>query len=241
MTYNRPINRSMTLLDRPIWGALSTCLAPIAENWGSAKAFPRGIGPLAAAEGYESSHIRDFMVLIAQRKEPVLTFEVETPLCQDLCISEERVTGAQMLAYSPSAPRCTHQITELNDAHADQILNLAQATRPGPFSSLTHTLGDFIGIIIDDRLIAMAGQRLKVPGFTEISAVCVDPTFRGRGMGAELVRQMSERILDNGNVPFLHAYETNTAAISLYENLGFAIRTRLEVTNWVRNAVVQYG
>jgi ribosomal protein S18 acetylase RimI-like enzyme len=216
-------------------------LAPIAETWGFAKAFPRDVGPLAAAEGFDCRHVRDFMLLIAQRKEPVFTFEVETPHCQNLYIPEDRVTGVQMLAHSPSAPRYTHQITELNGAYADQILNLAQATRPGPFSTLTHTLGDFIGIIKDDRLIAMAGQRLKVPGFTEISAVCVDPTFRGQGIGAELVSQMSERILDSGNVPFLHAYETNTSAISLYQNLGFAIRARLQVTNWVRNAIVQYG
>lgn len=240
MTHHRPINHSMTLLDRPIWGALSTCQAPIAETWGSARAFPRGIGPLAAAGGFDSQQIRDFILLSAQRKEPVLTFEVETPVCQTLCIPEDRVTGVQMLARSPSAPRHTHQIANLNDTHAGQILQLAQSTKPGPFSTLTHTLGDFIGIIKNDRLVAMAGQRLKIPGFTEISAVCVDPAFRGQGMGAELVRQMSERILNAGDVPLLHAYEKNKAAISLYESLGFETRTRLQVTQWVRNASVQY-
>ncbi|MDP5218745.1 GNAT family N-acetyltransferase [Ruegeria sp. 2205SS24-7] len=119
------------------------------------------------------------------------------------------------------------------------MLDLAKLCKPGPFRSQTNRLGDFIGTFRDGALVAMAGQRLKLPGYTEISALCVDPAFRGRGMGTELVRRMCDRIRDAGNTPFLHAYASNTSAIALYEHLGFVTRTRVEATNWVRNAAVQ--
>lgn len=180
------------------------------------------------------------MLLISQRKEPVLTFEVDTPLDPRLCVPEDQVHGVQMIGYLPAKPKKTVRVEELTDAHAKQILSLAKRTRPGPFASKTHLLGDFIGAFEGEKLIAMAGQRLRIPGLTEISAVCVDSTHRGRGIGAELVRQMSERILDNGDVPFLHAYESNVAAVSLYERLGFRQRARMQVISWVRNAAVQY-
>lgn len=239
MTYLSRIETNSALLDRPIWGSLSTCLAPISERMGTARALPRQFGPLAAAASPDE--FRDFMLLISQRKEPLLTFEANTPLDQRLCVPEDQVGGVQMIGHLPEKPKYSFKVTELRDTHAKQILALAKCTRPGPFASQTHLLGDFIGIFEGSELIAMAGQRLRIPGFTEISAVCVDQSYRGRGIGAELVRQMSKRILDSGHVPFLHAYESNAAAISLYEGLGFKQRARLQVISWVKNAAVQYG
>ena len=238
MTYFNRIDTKAALLDRPIWSALTTCLAPIAERMGTARAFPQKIGPLAAAASYET--FPDFMSLMTHRKEPLITVEIDTPRLAQQCLPEDHVHGVQMIGHFPAKPQNSHKIQDLTKTHATQIFDLAKRTKPGPFASQSHTLGDFIGIFDGPHLIAMAGQRLKLPGFIEISAVCVDPSFQGCGMGAELVRQMSERILDRGDVPFLHAYERNMAAISLYQCLGFQQRARLEVTNWVNNAAVQY-
>lgn len=240
MTKHRVIQSHNILLDRPIWASLTTRLAPSSETFGSARAFPADVGPLAAADGFAPDQIQDFMSLIGHRKAPLLTLEVETPFCPRRCIREEQVAGVQMLATYPSPPRNTFKIEDLGHDDGDEILDLATRTKPGPFGPKTHTLGDFIGIKQDGKLIAMAGQRLKIPGYSEISGVCVDPAHRNRGMAAELVRQMSDRILSSGDTPFLHAYASNTAAISLYERLGFEIRTRMQATHWVRNAAVQY-
>ena len=110
------------------------------------------------------------------------------------------------------------------------MLELATLTRPGPFLPRTHELGSFVGIRSSGKLVAMAGERLKVPGFTEISGVCTDPDFRGRGYAGILSRIVATRISERGETPFLHAWASNAAAIRLYEELGFRHRQMMSVT-----------
>ena len=74
----------------------------------------------------------------------------------------------------------------------------------------------------------MAGRRLHPPGWTEISAVCTDPAHRGQGLAARLTRAVAHGIRADGDTPLIHAAATNTAAIRLYERLGFALRTTMQ-------------
>jgi ribosomal protein S18 acetylase RimI-like enzyme len=113
----------------------------------------------------------------------------------------------------------------LGDADVPEILDLVRRTEPGPFAERTIELGAYLGIRDGGRLVAMAGERLKVPGWTEVSAVCTDPDFRGRGLAARLVGAVVAGIRSRGERPFLHAASTNTGAIKLYERLGLAVRT----------------
>ena len=122
------------------------------------------------------------------------------------------------------------EVLELGDADAPEMLELATLTRPGPYRARTHALGDFIGVRRDGRLIAMAGQRLRIDGFIEISAVCTHPDHQGRGLARALMRRQAERILAAGETPFLHAAHDNTGAIGLYESLGFRVRARVAYT-----------
>jgi ribosomal protein S18 acetylase RimI-like enzyme len=118
-------------------------------------------------------------------------------------------------------------VVELGAADAPEMLGLATRTQPGPFWPRTHTLGTYLGIRDNGRLVAMAGERLRPPGWTEISAVCTAPEARGRGHAARLVSALAARILARGERPFLHVAEANTAAIALYERLGFESRTHV--------------
>jgi GNAT superfamily N-acetyltransferase len=113
----------------------------------------------------------------------------------------------------------------LGDADVPEILDLVRRTDPGPFAERTIELGTYLGIRDGGRLVAMAGERLKVPGWTEVSAVCTDPAFRGRGLAARLIRAVVAGVRARDERPFLHAASTNTGAIALYERLGFAVRT----------------
>src|SRR3546814_8258440 len=91
-------------------------------------------------------------------------------------------------------------------------------------------LGGFVGVREAGRLVAMAGERLKAPGFTEVSGVCTRPGWRGRGFAAELLGLVARRIAARGETPFLHAYADHNATIALYERLGFAVRAQMTYT-----------
>lgn len=115
----------------------------------------------------------------------------------------------------------------LDAADVAEMLALVERTRPGPFLPRTIELGTYLGIRRDGALVAMAGERLHPPGWTEISAVCTDPAFRGQGLASRLVLALAAGIRARGETPFLHAAANNLVAIGLYESLGFRIRRRL--------------
>lgn len=114
----------------------------------------------------------------------------------------------------------------LGDADVPEMLDLVERTRPGPFGPRTIEMGTYLGIRDGGRLVAMAGERLHPPGFTEISAVCTLPEHRGRGLATRLVHAVAAGIRERGETPFLHAAATNVNAIRLYESLGFRLRLR---------------
>jgi predicted GNAT family acetyltransferase len=120
-------------------------------------------------------------------------------------------------------------IVALGDDDAAEMVALARLTQPGPFLARTHRMGTFIGIRIGGRLAAMAGTRMRVQGFTEVSGVCTHPDFRGKGLARRLSAEIGAMIVARGERPFLHAWKDNAAAISLYESLGFRHRTDVHV------------
>jgi ribosomal protein S18 acetylase RimI-like enzyme len=115
-------------------------------------------------------------------------------------------------------------IVELGAESVTDMLGLIERTRPGPFWPRTHELGTYLGIRDGGTLVAMVGERLRPPGWTEISAVCTAPEARGRGYAARLIRALAARITARNERPFLHVAEANTGAIALYERLGFTTR-----------------
>lgn len=120
-------------------------------------------------------------------------------------------------------------LEKLTEADAAQMLELALLTEPGPFFERTHQLGDFYGVKQDGRLLAMAGERMKPDGFCEVSGVCVHPEAQGRGYAAAVMRAVIEPILARGETAFLHSYDHNARAISLYEGLGFSVRAAMQM------------
>ncbi|MET9859651.1 GNAT family N-acetyltransferase [Streptomyces smyrnaeus] len=119
-------------------------------------------------------------------------------------------------------------LVELGADDVPEMLDLVARTEPGPFWPRTHELGTYLGVRVDGTLVAMAGERLRPPGWTEISAVCTAPDARGQGHAAHLLDALAARIVARGERPFLHVAETNTGAIALYERLG--CKTRKQVT-----------
>lgn len=115
-------------------------------------------------------------------------------------------------------------VIELGEADVPDMLRLTTQTRPGPFWGRSHELGRYVGVRVAGQLVAMAGERLHPPGWTEISAVCTAPQQRGRGLSRRLVHDVASTIVARGERPFLHVAVDNTTAIALYRQLGFEVR-----------------
>lgn len=218
------------LLDRVVWNTLCGPHARFAQGGELAKRFVPEIGPIAAVRDQSSECLEALKALLVDDDDFLAAIEVGGIAIPDGLFAEKIAPIFQMTADAITPGPEALDYVVLSDADAPAMLELAKLTEPGPFSTGTHKLGRFIGIKVDGRLAAMAGERMKLPGYTEVSAVCTHPDFQGRGYAAMLSRIVAQRILDRGEQPFLHAYESNQAAIALYEKLGFSIRQRLIVT-----------
>ena len=136
--------------------------------------------------------------------------------------------GVQLVADSLDA-RPDDEAVTLGPADVPDMLSLAERTKPGPFLPRTIELGTYLGIRRDGELVAMAGERLRPPGWTEVSAVCTDPAWRGHGFASRLTRAVAAGIIARGDTPFLHAIAANVTAIRLYKDLGFTNRRDIQI------------
>jgi ribosomal protein S18 acetylase RimI-like enzyme len=219
-------------LDRPVWSALNSQQSPLAEGDGPARRFPADVSPLAGmADAPGAPHA---LAALMRPGESIALLQVEPPTPPAGVQGNVRGGCVQMTLEAPGPLTDRAPLVRLGDEDAAQMLALAQLTRLGPFCARTHTLGRFIGIRDGARLIAMAGERLHVDGYREVSAVCTHPDYRGRGYGAALLGAVAHRIRGDGETPFLHSYATNHAAIALYHRLGFRVRAQVMHVEWTK-------
>jgi predicted GNAT family acetyltransferase len=136
----------------------------------------------------------------------------------------------QMLHDGSEAGNHAPEIIELGEADVPEMMALTQLTKPGPFAQRTHELGTYLGIRKNGALVAMAGERLRVPGHTEVSAVCTHPDHLGRGYAAVLMSAVMQKIRERGERAFLHVRADNDRAIGLYRRLGFRDRVLLHLS-----------
>jgi predicted GNAT family acetyltransferase len=145
-----------------------------------------------------------------------------------------RRAGVQMIYDREAPPANEQELTELGEADSADMLALARLTEPGPFEAETWRMGRYFGVRREGRLLAMAGQRMRPPGFVEVSGVCTHPNARGEGLATRLTCHVTRIILEAGETPFLHAWADNTGAIALYERLGYRLYRQINVGVFTR-------
>jgi ribosomal protein S18 acetylase RimI-like enzyme len=219
-----PSPDALAPLDDPVRASLRGAHAHLARSHGSAAAYDGEVATFCAvppAPGPEDW--ADLAALLGPDGFADLFSAEVTPPADWAPVFT--MPGLQLTLSAPGpAPSVDAEVVELGAADVPEMLALAEETRPGPFWRRTHELGGYLGVRTGGRLVAMTGERLRPPGWTEISAVCVAPEARGRGLAALLVLEAVRRIEARGEGAFLHVVAENVAALGLYRRLGFEVR-----------------
>ncbi|MEX0409478.1 GNAT family N-acetyltransferase [Aquibium sp. LZ166] len=222
-------------LDRPAWTALTTRHAHLAEGGELARRYDPSIVPFAATLD-DGAECLAALASLASPGEMMLFLQADPVALPANLTATLEADGVQMIAREHLPEVEDPLIVQLGEVDAADMLELATLTKPGPFTLKALRLGGFWGIRRDGRLVAMAGERMKQPGFTEISGVCTHPDARGNGYARLLSLFVAGRIAARGKRPYLHAWASNAAAIRLYESLGFTRRRTMHVTMAVRTS-----
>jgi ribosomal protein S18 acetylase RimI-like enzyme len=221
-------------LDNIIWTALTTRQDKFADSNGQARRFTPEVSPLAGFREPTPAGYESLAGLVSSRGTIGLFLNAPYQphagwtLVAGAPMPEMVYEGAgASFSRSSASSSPNPEIVELSAADSPDMMELIALTKPGPFGKRTHELGTYLGIRREGKLVAMAGERLKVPGYTEVSAVCTHPERTGHGYARILMMEVMHRIRRRGETPCLHVREDNVRAIELYERLGFRQRVLL--------------
>ena len=227
-------------LDNVIWNALNTSQIHLGVGQGVARKFHKDVSLLGGFakpnnEAYDS--LADLLddgervgLFLEEDPKPPSTWKIvaSMPLLQMLHESSSQAVEITLPVFHP-----------LGETDVPEMLALTKLTKPGPFATRTREMGDYFGIRKDGKLVAMAGERLRLSGFTEISAVCTHPDHLGQGHARRLIALLLGRIQGRGEQAFLHVRQDNTRAVELYERMGF--RSRVSVKYALLSKTIRPG
>ena len=214
-------------LDNVIWSALGTRHAELARGGPLARRYQPDYARFAGLPAATPSAFAALADDMARDEVVALSLQADADPGPAFAVVDRKGL-VQMVGAVGGESALVERARVLGPHDLSAMTALVQLTAPGPWFERTAELGRFVGIEVDGRLVAMAGERMRVPGHTEMSAVCCHPDFRGRGWPTTLMREVSRAIVARGETPFLHVLAENTPAIALYEKLG--LRERLHST-----------
>jgi len=215
-------------LDNPVWHALTGPQAAFCEGSSLALRFQTDVSVFAALPDEAGPDAWSALRDLVSPGGVALLFRPVAAAIPDAWEVTVRLPGLQMTATAPIG-RPDDAFVALGASDVDEMLALVERTRPGPFARRTVELGTYLGMRdARGRLVAMAGERMRPAGYTELSAVCTDESARKQGLASRLVRAIARGIEARGETPVLHVRSDNHTAIRVYESLGFATRVEFE-------------
>ncbi len=215
-------------LDNPCWYSLSETHASFSVMCDDVKFYQPDYCPFGAFNAIQSaakyideySSLTDNFYVIGER--PLLSGAVSLKY-ELICL--------QMLIENNIETNMQENIVALTGEHANALQKLVDLVQPGYFKKKTHLLGSYFGILKNNELVAVAGERMQMNDFIEVSAIVTHPAFTGRGFAKQLIAHTVSSIFKKNKTPYLHVVESNTTAISLYKNLGFKERRKMSFWN----------
>jgi ribosomal protein S18 acetylase RimI-like enzyme len=216
-----------SVLDNAAWHSLTATHAALGTGDALARRFPPDVAPFAGIGGAPGS-FEALAGLVGAGESVVMCSKAGVPAIAGL--QAVPVGRVRQMVYRgrPPVPDAA-DVVVLTPFDVPEMRALAALTKPGPFEARTIELGRYCGIRRDGKLVAMAGERLRPPGFSEISAVCTHPDHRGAGHARRLMEILQAMILDHGETPFLHVFEGNDGAERLYRNMGYETRETIDL------------
>ena len=224
-----------TALDNPVWHALAALPDGLAVKASHSARYAAEVAPFFAIDQAAPQAYADMRALLDDASEARLFRPAPEPSPPGWRKTFEKPIAQMLLDRRIDEAVDAPAIDELGPDDLPEMLALAEQTRPGPFARRTRELGTFLGIRQNGRLVAMAGERFRLPGHVEISAIATHPACRGRGYARHLTAALAARIQAAGPTPFLHVFPDNVAAARLYAAMGFAERARLTIV-WLAPA-----
>jgi ribosomal protein S18 acetylase RimI-like enzyme len=215
------------VLDNVVWESLCGPHARFATTLGGAAHYPGDVSPFVAVAPHAGESAWVDVATLFGPGGIIVLMGVDLPSPANWTVLRE-VDAVQMTCTN-FVGQPDPDVLHLSSTDVPEMLELVDRTKPGPFLPRTIELGNYFGIRRGGELIAMAGERLHPPGWTEISAVCTDPDYRGQGLGSRLMNTVGAGIVARGEKPLLHAASDNANAIGLYEDLGFTLRRHVSI------------
>jgi ribosomal protein S18 acetylase RimI-like enzyme len=219
-------------LDNPVYAALTGKHAELAVQKNNVLTYRQGVFIMAGTPDTSETTIKDLADLVPSGG--FTGFMGYSPNMEPYFHQQASIQAYQMVLETvPEYPDSDY--VQLGMPDAGEMMELVDLTKPGsPFFPGMFELGKYIGVKDDGKLVAMAGERVKLDGYTEIALVCTHPDYRRRGYAASLSGALIKEIIDEGVIPFLHVMTHNVPAIRLYEKLGFKTRTQYPISAYKR-------
>lgn len=219
-----------TLFRNPVWHALRTKHKHLALSLEHACRYPADVAPLAAIDKVSTTALCQLRSLLGPG-EPVWLVGENFPDVPQLSQGHTLDCLHMFLPQNVVAPEPIGGIADLTANSAHEMVALTDVAFPGFFRVRTCEMGSYFGVRLNGELVAMAGERLLLDGYSEISGVCTHPAHRGRGYAAGLIWHLVRAHRSQGLLSWLHVVATNHPAIALYRRMGFRIARRVTLTS----------
>ena len=218
-------------LDNPVWYSLLETHKNFSIVYKDSKFYDPDYCPFG---GFESED--DIPAQIDEYSKLIDSFFVvgEKPKFSEKITLKNELVCLQMIIENRIDLESKESIIRLNDKHGESLYNLVNLVQPGYFKKKTILMGDYYGIFKTDKLVAVAGERMKMNDFIEVSAVVTHPLYTGRGYAKQLIAYTVNEILSQNKTPYLHVAEKNSRAIKLYETLSFKVRRKISFWNLMK-------